>query len=142
MSHTAIIQAEIKSLRSLKAACKRLKLEFMEDQKTYKWFGRWVGDYPVPDGMTINDMGKCIHAIKVPGADYEIGVIRDPMNKKNYKLVWDFWHSGGLTNKLGDDAWKLTQAYEIEHAKYTAKLQGKIVKEKVMNDRIRLVVQM
>lgn len=141
MSHVATIKAEIKSLRSLKAACKRLGLEFMEGQKTYEWFGRHVGDYPIPDGLTIKDMGKCLHAIKVPGARYEVGVIKDPMNDKNYTLVWDFWDKN-LPEKLGKDAWKLTQAYSIEQAKYTAKLQGKIVREKVMDDRIRLVVQM
>lgn len=141
MSHVATIQAEIKSLRSVKAACKRLGLKFLENQQTYKWYGRHVGDYPIPEGLTIDDMGKCIHAIKVPGAEYEIGVIRDPMNKKNFKLVWDFWDKK-LPKALGKDAWKLTQAYEIEHAKYTAKLQGKTVREKVMDDRIRLIVQM
>lgn len=142
MSHVATIQAEIKSLKSLVRACKRLGLNLIENQDTYAWFGKHVGDYPIPEGMTIEDMGKCIHAIKVPGANYEIGIIKDPFNKKNYKLIWDFWGSGGLEKKLGKDAWKLTQAYEIEHAKYTAKLQGKIVREKVMDDRIRLVIQM
>lgn len=141
MSHVSTIQAEIKSLKSIKLACKRLGLTFLENQKTYKWFGRHVGDYPIPEGLTIKDMGKCLHAIKVPGAKYEIGVIKDPFNKNNYKLVWDFWDKK-LPEILGKDAWKLTQAYEIEHAKYTARKQGKVVREKIMNDRIRLVVQM
>lgn len=141
MSHVATIKAEIKSLRGVKLACKRLGLEFLENQKTYKWFGKHVGDYPIPFGMTIDDMGKCIHAIKVPGANYEIGVIRDPMNKKNFKLIWDFWDSK-LPEILGKGAWKLTQAYEVEQTKYVAKMQGKTVREKVMDDRIRLVVQM
>lgn len=142
MSHVAVIKAEIKSLNSLKKACQRLGLRFKENQKTYRWYGRHVGDYPIPEGFTINDMGKCEHAIEVPGAEYDVGIVRDPNNKNNYRLMWDFWRSGHLKDKLGNDAWKLTQAYEIEHAKYTAKLQGKIVREKVMDDRIRLVVQM
>lgn len=141
MSHVAVIKAEIKSLKSLKKACERLGLTFMENQTHYAWFERHVGDYPVPEGMKISDMGKCLHAIKVPGAMYEVGVIKDPMNQKNYKLIWDFWDRK-LPEKLGKDAWKLSQAYQIEHAKYTAKLQGKIVREKVMDDRIRLVIQM
>jgi hypothetical protein len=141
MSHVATIKAEIKSLKSLKKACNRLGLEFIENQKTYAWYGHHVGDYPIPEGMTVADMGKCLHAIKVPGAKYEMGVIKDPLNSKNYKLIWDFWDKN-LPLKLGQDAWKLTQAYEIEHAKYTAMLQGKTVREKVMNDRIRLVIEM
>jgi hypothetical protein len=142
MSHVSVIKAEIHSLKSLKKACDRLGLEFVENQKTYAWYGRHVGDYPIPEGMTVNDMGKCLHAIKIPGSDYEVGVIRDPIYKNSYKLIWDFWQSGGLEQKLGQDAWKLTQMYQVEHTKYTAKLQGKIVREKVMDDRIRLVVQM
>ena len=141
MSHVATIKAEIKSLESLKTACERLGLTFIENQKTYTWYGHHVGDYPVPEGMQISDMGKCLHAIKVPGARYEVGVIKDPMNDKSYSLIWDFWDRK-LPEKLGKDAWKLTQAYNIEHAKYTAKLQGKKVREKVMDDRIRLVVCM
>lgn len=141
MSHVATIEAEIYSLKSLKKACKRLGLEFLENQTEYKWFGRHVGDYPIPEGMTINDMGKCLHAINVPGARYQMGVIKDPMNPKNYKLIWDFWDSK-LPAILGKDAWKLTQMYEIEHGKYTAKLQGKIVREKIMDDRIRLEIYM
>lgn len=142
MSHVATIKAEIKSLRSIKAACKRMGFEFMENQKTYEWFGEHMGDYPIPEGMTIKDLGKCLHAIKIPGARYEVGIIKDPMNPKNFKLIWDFWSGGGLKPKLGEDAWKLVQAYEIEHGKYTAKLQGKTVKEKIMDDRIRLIITM
>jgi hypothetical protein len=139
MSHVATIEVEIQNLKCLKSAVKRLGLVWKENQKNYKWFGRHVGDYPMPDGMTTNDLGKCIHAIGVPGAEYEVGVIRDPMNKKNYKLIWDFWDKR-LLNKLGPNAWKLSQAVAIEQGKYAAKLKGFTCKEEVMDDRVRLVV--
>lgn len=141
MSHVSTIKGQIKSIRSVKAACKRLNLEFLENQTTYAWYGRHVGDYPIPEGMSIEDMGKCIHAIRVPGAKYEIGIIKDPLNTKDYKFIWDFWDKS-LIDQLGEDAWKLTQAYEVEQIKHTAKMQGKTLIEKKMDDRIRLVVQM
>ena len=140
MSHVATIKAEIKSLNTLKKACKKLNLEFIENQKTYKWFGKHVGDYPIPEGFTINDMGRCEHAIKVPGAKYEIGVVKDPLNPKNYKLIWDFWDRN-LPKILGKDAWKLTQRYELEQGKEAAKKKGWIPKEVVMEDRIRLEIE-
>jgi hypothetical protein len=68
MSHIAKIELEIKDLRSQQEACKRLGYEFCTNQKTYLWFGRWVGDNPLPDGISEDQLGQCDHAIKVPGA--------------------------------------------------------------------------
>ena len=66
MSHISKIELVIHSLEDLKEACRQLGFEFMENQKTYKWFGRWVGDTPLPEGVKIEDIGKCDHAIRVP----------------------------------------------------------------------------
>jgi hypothetical protein len=141
MSHVATIECQIKSLIVLKKACSMLGLEFMEDKKTYKWYGRHVGDYPLPEGMKKEDMGKCLHAIKVPGANYEVGVIKDPADPKVYKLIWDFYDKS-LIRQLGENAWKLTQRYTMEQSKLTARLKGKTFREIKMKDRMRLVVDM
>ena len=98
MSHVARIELEINDLDSLKAACKSLGLEFVPDQKTFEWYGRQVGNYPLPDGFTLEDMGRCDHAIRVPGAQYEIGVVK---RRGKYTLLWDFWEDGGLETVLG-----------------------------------------
>jgi hypothetical protein len=142
MSHNAYIKAEIHSLDSLKDACKALGFEFMENKTNYAWYGRFMGDYPLPDGMTVDDLGKCLHAIKVPGASYEVGVIRDPMNKDAYRLIWDFWQSGNLESKLGIDAWKLVAEYEKAHIKRVAKLNGLSVMQRNMDGKTRLIVDM
>jgi hypothetical protein len=39
MSHISKIELVIQSLEDLKEACRQLGFEFMENQKTYKWFG-------------------------------------------------------------------------------------------------------
>ena len=44
MSHVAIIEAEITSLADLKTAAERIGCELVEGQKTYRWYGRHVGD--------------------------------------------------------------------------------------------------
>lgn len=142
MSHIDIIKCEIKSLQALKLACKRINCTFKENQKTYHWYGQHIGDYPIPEGLTINDMGKCIHAIEVPGSKYDVGVIKDPVNSQNYKLIWDFWKGGNLIKILGNDASLLVSAYEAEQAKLTATYQNRIFTEKENEKEILLEIYM
>jgi len=135
VSHVTIIDLQIKSMEALKAACNRLGLKFMEGQQTYKWWGCWVGDYPMPEGFSVADLGKCTHAIKVPGANYEIGIV-----ERNGKItiLWDFWQSGGLEKVLGKGAGLFKQAYTIEATKIEARRKGYSVTEKrTMLDRVR-----
>ena len=119
--HVAVVKLEIKSLEALKLACQRLGLEFREGQATYAWFGYFVGDSAVPEGFTQEDLGKCQHAIHVPGASYEIGLVfRDGA----WRLLWDSFGPGGLEQALGPDCNKLRQAYGVEAAKLEAARQG------------------
>ena len=137
MSHVSKIKLTINSLDALKSACQRLQLQFMENQQTYKWYGRYVGDAPLPEGVQIEDLGKCHHAIKVPGAQYEIGVVK---KKDSYELLWDSWHSGGLEAKIGPNAGLLKQAYAIERIKIESRLKGYQLIEQKTNQGIRLVL--
>ncbi|MEW6443184.1 MAG: DUF1257 domain-containing protein [bacterium] len=133
MSHVAIIEIEITDLAALTAACKRLGFSFQENQKTYEWYGRWEGDYPLPEGFSQEDLGKCDHAIRVPGAGYEVGVVK-ARKKSGYQLLWDFWSQGGLSEELGPKAEKLVQAYGVEKAKREARKQGFSVYETTRED--------
>lgn len=139
MSHITPIDLEIKNLDALKLTCKRLGVEWMEDQETYKWYGRFVGDYPLPQGVKIEDLGKCDHAIRVPGASYEIGVLdRDG----KITLMWDFWGAGGLEKVLGPGGAKLKQMYAIEEAKLEAERRGYFCLEEVKeNGDIELTIE-
>jgi hypothetical protein len=127
MSHISKINVEIKALEILKAACQRLGYQFVPNQCKYKWYGVNMGDYPLPEGLKASDLGKCTHAIKVPGADYEVGVVQQG-NK--YTLLYDFWPTGGLTG-VGD---KLAQAYAVEAARTEAQRQGYSVWEEILQD--------
>ena len=139
MSHVSEIELKILSLDALKAACARLGLEFVEGQKTYEWYGTWVGDYPKPEWVKIEDLGKCQHAIKVPGASYEIGIVE---HQGEIKLLWDFYFTGGLEQKLGRNGGRLIQAYSVEQTKRTARKAGYFVKEKVEEDKsITLIME-
>lgn len=144
MSHVATVDVRITSLDDLRAACQRLGLEFMEGQQTYRWYGRHVGDYPLPAGFTAADLGKCEHAIRVPGSAeaYEVGVVRCRDGKPGYMLVWDFWNGGiGLQDKVGEDCGLLRQSYATVAAVRTARQQGFHVQErKLASGEIKLVL--
>lgn len=137
MSHVAKIEISIKDLDTLKASCEQLGLQFMADQKTFKWYGRLVGDYPVPEGFTAADMGHCDHAISVPGAEYELGVVH---RNGRYHLLWDFYRSGGLERVLGKGACRLKQAYSAERVRREARIKGYHVQERKTEQGIRLVL--
>ena len=137
MSHISKIELVIHSLEDLKEACRQLGFEFVEDQKTFKWFGRWVGDTPLPEGIDIEDIGKCDHAIKVAGCEYEIGIIR---RDDHYILLWDHYYVGGLTKIIGQDAGKLKQAYTVARVRKEARRKGYRIREKKMDQGVRLVL--
>ena len=150
MSHVATIDIEIRDLDALDAACQRIGLQLVRDQKTYRWFGEHVGDYPVPQGFTVDDLGKCEHALRMPGdfssmADdckpYEIGVVRRRDGRPGYTLMWDFFGGGnGLEGVVGKNCTKLKQSYAIVAAMRAARLKGFSVQEsKQPNGTIRLV---
>ena len=134
MSHVAKIEIEIKDLEALEAACKRLGFSLVREQKTFAWFGKHVGDYPLPEGFSVSDMGRCEHAIKVPGASYEVGVVKRRDGRPGYTLLWDFFKSGNLAKYVGDNGQKLVQAYGVESATRAARRQGYSVTETARED--------
>lgn len=109
MSHVTTIKCHEKyDLPSLRQMCQDMGWQWMEGQRTYRWYGQFMGDYPLPTGFTQSELGHCEHAIRIPGANYEIGVIQ---KDGEWKLLWDFYSSGGLQGKLGQEAGLLKQAY-------------------------------
>jgi hypothetical protein len=131
MSHVATIDLQIKDLDCLKKAALRLGLEFIKDKKQYKWYGRHVGDYPLPKGFSKADLGRCDHVLSILGNDtaYQIGIVDQG---KEFKLLWDFWNGGfGLEEKVGKDAGLLKQAYAVEVAKKQAIRDGFRIKETI-----------
>lgn len=106
MSHVATIDLIIKNMDALKRTCEDLGLTLKENQKTYRWFGKWVQDYHAEDaayknGIDPKDYGRCEHAVEVPGSNYDIGIIKNPKGD-GYVTVFDFYGSGqAIHQKLG-----------------------------------------
>ncbi len=144
MSHVVQIKSvPVLNLNALEAAAKELGGNLIRNKKTYNWFGRSVGDYKLPEGMKAEDLGKCEHAVKFPGLNYEIGFQRSSVAVKNDSgesvtpeglyPIFDFWgsdrsgtgHDGKLLqDKVGEGAGLLMQAYSKHAAIQAAELEG------------------
>ena len=78
MSHLAKIELEVTDLESLSKACNKLGLNLIRGKTSFKWY---------------NGNGDCNHAIEVPGASYEIGLVIKGQDK-GYILQTDFFDKG------------------------------------------------
>lgn len=133
MSHLTTIETKIRSLDSLKLAAERLGGELRLGQNHYQWYGRFVGDSPMPIGFVEAELGKCTHAISFPGAAYEVGVV-PAKDGDGWTLLFDFWGSGGLEPIVGKGGTKLAQAYSVEATKAEVKKKGYSVWETRQKD--------
>ena len=123
MSHISKIEVEVNDLGSLGQACRRLGISLVKGQKTFKWYGA--------------EAGKCDHAIKVPGANYEIGVIK---TGNAYELQCDYFDAG-IGKAIGQKGGLLKQAYAVERTKAEARRKGYTVIEQKTSSGVRLHVQ-
>ncbi len=113
MSHVITVEMEILDLDALAAAAQDIGMELVRGQKTYKWWGHSVGDYPIPTGFTAKDLGKCEHALRSPGnkSAYEVGVVPSRTGE-GYQLIYDFYGGGqGLKAVVGNACENLKQPY-------------------------------
>jgi len=133
MSHVVEIKIKIMDLQALDAACMQLGLELVRGQQTYRWFGRYVGDWPLPEGLTAQDLGHCTHAIRLATNNpehwhaYEVGVVEQADG--SYRLLWDFWGQSGkaLQDIIGPDGLALRNEYAAQVAIQQAMAQGLVV---------------
>jgi len=123
MSHISKIELEVKDLATLKRACDRLRLIMIEGQNTFKWYGR--------------EEGKCDHAIRVPGATYEIGVVK---TGSVYELRCDYYDAT-IGKTIGQTGGLLKKAYAAERTKTEARRKGYTVIEKQTDSGVRLHIR-
>lgn len=123
MSHISTIELEVTDLGILNQALSRMGLTFVRNKTDFTWYGK---------------KAACDHAIKVPGASYEIGVIK---NKNGYELCCDYFDRN-LVKAVGNDAGLLKQAYAVEKTKTEARKKGYRVMERRTETGIRLHVQL
>lgn len=122
MSHISTIEVQIQDLSTLQHACRELDLEFVESAQRFRHYTGY---------------GECDHVIRVPGAEYEIGVVR---SGESYTLQWDDWHLGGLERQLGKGAGRLKQAYAVERVRTEARRKGMRVRMRKNESAVQLVL--
>lgn len=126
MSHVVTVDVEVKSLEALKKMCANLGWQLKEGQKTYAWYGRWVGDYQAEDsaikqGFKEEDLGTCDHAITIPDCKYEVGL---KFLENKYVVVWDFWEKDLKVAMGGQKAERFCQEYGLAAVQVEAESQG------------------
>ena len=122
MSHISKIELEVRDLGILGQACARLGLNLIRGQQTFKWYGKEA---------------ECEHAIKVPDANYEIGVINE---NGIYELNCDFYDRK-IEKVIGRQGGLLKQAYAVEKTRVEARKKGYSVLERKTENGIRLHVR-
>ena len=123
VSHVTKVDIEIKDLDALETACKGRGLTLKRGQTKYAWWGRSVGDYPIPAGMRAEDLGKCSHAIHLDSRSFEIGLVKQ--SDDSFRLVFDFYGQASLLAAVGGQACEgLVGDYAIETARNAALAQS------------------
>lgn len=149
MSHIVSSKHIITDISCLKRAIKNHfpQLVWMEGQRTFAWYGEWMNDYDAADaayklGIDPKDYGKCDHAIRMPGVEYEIGIMKRA-DGKGWSPVWDFFADGKKLSKvIGQNAEKLMAAYHEECARAYAEEHGlELETETDDNDEVVFVMK-
>lgn len=158
MSHVENCTTILRNLAAARDAAAELG-GILSESATYNWFGEHMGDYPLPAGMTKEELGKCEYKIAFPGIRYEIGVkLMTPAmadakikagsmqekdrHKPGYTLLYDFFgdsrqHDGQkLLAKCGKALGDLIQRYE-HHAIRRSLPSGRQVYKVTSHDEAR-----
>lgn len=133
MSHVTDVEVEVLDLDCLTKAAEECGCELVQAEN----FRYYAGNLE-PCSYVIRD--------KAGKAQYEIGVVEtDQMRagKRVYGLKIDNYNNvGGLGEKVGMDASKLTQRYALNVAKKQLRREGRTFRERTLADgRIQLVAQ-
>lgn len=103
MSHVVKLNLEIKNIKAAKRACAKLGLNFVEDKKTFRYYG--------------SSQSKCDHAITGGSMQNEVGLVKEG---NSYSLRWDPGY-GGVSEALGG---RNAEGFRREYAAAAATLQA------------------
>jgi hypothetical protein len=126
MSHITEMDLVIEDEGCLRAAALEIGLEVRE-KKTYRWFGRYVGDSTLPEGIDVGQLGTCEFALGIPGDDkaYEVGVVKR-RDGQGYTLLYDYWGPGRKIEEVlgGRSGDRIRQEYAVQVGIKDFKRQG------------------
>jgi hypothetical protein len=132
MSHVTAGLGIIKDIDCLeRSVAKFPQLEFLRDKTSYEWNGEFYDDWGESNeqltararGVDPSQYGKCDHAIRMKGCQYEIGVTKRE-DGQGWSLVWDVWRGQKLSATIGKDGEKLMTEYNLEFCQQFALQNG------------------
>ena len=154
--HVVSVDVELNNLEAIRRACKRLGWQFIENQNTYTWVGKWYDDSPVPRNLFPSDdpgdneycrvvhmsknervpymnniLGKCTHAIKPSKYRSEIGLIQ---RGNKFIPIWDHFTDGLETIHAENGMKGFLQAYAVERTKIETNTWNQSYTETTLND--------
>ena len=114
MSYISVGKPLFSDLACLQQAAEMLGCRLVK-RNTYRWYGRSVGDYPLPAGMKASDLGKNAAYVielneetkarvrKNHGEEpYDVGLVEDPANPGTYLPMYDHFCGGyGVDEVMG-----------------------------------------
>lgn len=149
MSHVTDVKLKIRDLDALEEAAALCGLVLSRDQKTYAWYGRFVGDSNDFGSFDPKTFGRSEHALRradhKPG-DYEIGVVK-AKDGEGFEILYDKWGPGArLTALVEENANKLRREYAaavaLRNARKTVGRKGFVAtREDLAGGRIRVVLR-
>ena len=106
MSHVASVNCFVTELADARAAALACGFTFMENQRSYKWYGRFMNDSNLAPGHDPKTFGQCQHALRLKdhtSSDYEIGLVPRVDGQPGWELLYDNFASYGrrLEEKAG-----------------------------------------
>ncbi len=142
MSHVSEVKLKLKDLDAVEEAAKACGLELVRGQKSFKWYGTFVGDTTPPVGRDPKDYGKCEHALRQTDmrGGYEVGLV-PALDGDGYDALFDSWSSQGgrLPGKLSTLKREYAAAVTTKKAEATLAKKGfRVTREDLPGNRIRL----
>ncbi len=97
MSHVTKVACAIKDLDALRASLERFGAELLYGKREFQYYA--------------GNREKCMHAIKVPGTQYEIGLrLKDAADPETFELACDFYDAT-LAKVFGSELSELKMEY-------------------------------
>lgn len=145
MSHVASVECQVKDLGALQAAADRLGFDFIAGKTSYRWFGRFLNDWPshraaINKGVDPKTFGTCDHVLRLRSQPngYEIGVIEG--EDDTYQLTYDTFGNGHHLERAGGvDLVTLRNEVAAETATRVLQRRGFRVQRTDEQQHIRLV---
>jgi hypothetical protein len=144
MSHTVSIDTKFKDLECVFSSLRALGFTVHENQKTYNWYRKWVGDSKMADGFTWHTtrgsryshtfdptkrmLGTCDHAAGYPfqstERNYEIGIYQQARGDWGLTMDWFDPKLGAMVGNGNGDMSKIKEEYSYQVTAKWARQNG------------------